>query len=542
MVVDLTKPGVDLKVNYRVGAVGPSPPATFPRAATSVLASEITGARAAINGTYFNTASYDSGNPTATWGGGTTYLKVDNSVVHTFDGTNVNTTGMALLFNSVSDVAITRRPGGGWAGVAGSWGNMMACGPVLLEGGVVEGYDVSNTHATARHPRSAVGVTADDKLILLTVDGRTDQAAGMSCTELAQVIKELGAVDAINFDGGGSTTLWANGEPYSGVVNFPSDNSAYDHLGQRSAANALVVVANAPATADWDGRVVSVSDPGLLRSGDTFTVTASYTNIGTQTWTPSTVKLVPSRSIGRSSSFIPSGSESTFAVMSPASVATGQTATFTMSFTAPSVAVDTLYTEHFALEHTTNGYFGPADDEVQFATTVRPPLSGAPPTTIVQGGGSGANNQWYQEPSGTWANSTVAFTAPGVADPGSQRYVSASATGRQASFSPVFDVAGRYTVEVAFPSSSNSVTVQYAVSHLGGTSTFNINQNSSAALTNQWNLLGEFEFGTGTSGSFGVHSITVGNPSTTGNRFYSGAIRLDYVGPLSEVDEWMVYH
>src|SRR5690606_38067841 len=136
--VDLSNPGVDLAIPFREGVVGTSPPAIFPRARTSVMAGEVTGAKGAINGTYSNTSSYDSGNPGATWGGGTTFLKVAGSVVHSFDGVNVNSYGMAILFNTKADLEITRRPGGGWSGEAASWQNVMACGPVLLEGGVVE--------------------------------------------------------------------------------------------------------------------------------------------------------------------------------------------------------------------------------------------------------------------------------------------------------------------------------------------------------------------------------------------------------------------
>lgn len=554
MEVDLANTNVDFNIQYRnsyVGSLTDLNDPNYPRTFTSTFASGVANARAAINGTYFNTQSYNSGSPSTPWGGGTTYLKVGGSVIHTFDGINVNNFGMGILFNNKSDVEITRRPAptgsSQWAGIQASWGNMMVCGPVLVESNTIETYAPTNDHANLRHPRSAVGLTAANKLILLTVDGRTAEAAGMSCTELATVMQELGCVDAINLDGGGSTTLWAAGEPNNGVVNYPSDNSTYDHLGERRCANALIITSTAPAAAPWDGRLTSLSYDTLSRTDEPLEVTAVYTNIGSETWTTSNVKIVPSRAFGRTSAFIPTGDELTFFSMSPASVATGETATFTINLTPPTVAVDTFYTENFALEHTTVGYFGPADNELQIRTTVRPPLSGAPSLILVQGTATGPNNQWYVEGPSGWANSSLSFTAEGVSNSGSQRYCSASSTGRYARFQPEFEVAGVYKVEVAFPHSTNSITdVVYTVNHLNGSNQFTLNQNSSG-LANTWNLLGQFSFGTGTTGAgggeiaLGTHYVEVGNPTQTGNRFYSGAVRFDYVEPLSSVDDWVIF-
>lgn len=557
MEVDLANPAVDLTIRYRNSYVGPSPGTTdpaYPRAPTSTFANEVPNARAAINGSYFNTQSYDSANPSTPWGGGTGYLKVGGSVVHTFDGTNINNHGMGIAFNTKNDLTLLRRPALGgscnsnsslWGcAVAPSWQNLLVCGPVLLENGVVETYDVSNTHATARHPRTAFGKnTAANKVILLTVDGRTAEAAGMSCSELAQVIKALGCDYAINLDGGGSTTLWAAGEPFSGVVNYPSDNGAYDHLGQRSCANALVISSADPVTTAWDGRLTALSYSTLSRSSEPLTVTATYTNLGTQTWTAANVKVVPSRSFGRTSSFVPSGQENTFFSMSPASVAPGQTATITLNLTPPVVANNTVYRENFALWHPTVGYFGPADNKLQVNTTVRPQLAGAPPLMIVQGTPTGPNNQWYDDSSGGWGPSTISFTAEGVNNSGSQRYCGAGTTNRYALFEPIFEVNGNYRVDVAYPYSSNSITaVQYIVNHSGGSQTFTQNQNT-AANGNTWHTLGTFPFSTGTSagGTKGLHNVRVTNGTTTGNRFYSGAVRFDYVSPLAGISDWSIY-
>jgi hypothetical protein len=77
------------------------------------------------------------------------------------------------------------------------------------------------TWADGLHPRTAAGVTAEGKLLLLTIDGRNPgHSLGMSTTEVAQVLQRHGAIHAINLDGGGSTTLiFADPEPR--VVNIP---------------------------------------------------------------------------------------------------------------------------------------------------------------------------------------------------------------------------------------------------------------------------------------------------------------------------------
>jgi hypothetical protein len=91
-----------------------------------------------------------------------------------------------------------------------------------------------SSNAEARHPRSAIGFNRDSTtLYLVTVDGRQQASVGMTLVELAEFMKELGAWDALNFDGGGSTTLVVKGS----VANKPSEAS-----GEREIANALMLV------------------------------------------------------------------------------------------------------------------------------------------------------------------------------------------------------------------------------------------------------------------------------------------------------------
>jgi hypothetical protein len=91
-----------------------------------------------------------------------------------------------------------------------------------------------SSNAEVRHPRSAIGFNRDStQVFLVSVDGRQAASVGMTLIELADLMKDLGAWDALNFDGGGSTTLVVKGS----IVNKVSDTG-----GEREVANALLVV------------------------------------------------------------------------------------------------------------------------------------------------------------------------------------------------------------------------------------------------------------------------------------------------------------
>ncbi|MDR1283538.1 MAG: phosphodiester glycosidase family protein, partial [Opitutaceae bacterium] len=75
-----------------------------------------------------------------------------------------------------------------------------------------------------RHPRSAAGVDASGRRVVLVVaDGRSQRSAGMNLTTLTDYLAHLGAHDALNFDGGGSSALVVRSEGRPQVLNRPSD-------------------------------------------------------------------------------------------------------------------------------------------------------------------------------------------------------------------------------------------------------------------------------------------------------------------------------
>ncbi|NTE05314.1 phosphodiester glycosidase family protein [Agrobacterium tumefaciens] len=118
--------------------------------------------------------------------------------------------------------------------------NVLLNGPLLRYNNQNEMLDTTS-FSRLRHPRTCLGIKPNGRVILLTVDGRNENSAGMSLMELTSLMKWLGCTNVINFDGGGSTTLWIDGMPDHGVVNYPSDNKKWDHNGQRKVANVVLV-------------------------------------------------------------------------------------------------------------------------------------------------------------------------------------------------------------------------------------------------------------------------------------------------------------
>jgi hypothetical protein len=91
------------------------------------------------------------------------------------------------------------------------------------------------------HPRTAVGIDRQGRVMLLAVDGRSSRSRGFTLVELARTLKKLGAVHALNLDGGGSTTMAAdNTRGQLRVVNAPSDGS------QRSIPDGIAITYSKP--------------------------------------------------------------------------------------------------------------------------------------------------------------------------------------------------------------------------------------------------------------------------------------------------------
>ncbi len=111
-------------------------------------------------------------------------------------------------------------------------------GPKIVTAGRVditlEREKVQPSFSTTRHPRTAIASLPGNKALLVVVDGRQPAlGVGMSLDELARLMIELGAVEATNLDGGGSSTMTIGGK----VVNHPSDLT-----GERPVSDAILVL------------------------------------------------------------------------------------------------------------------------------------------------------------------------------------------------------------------------------------------------------------------------------------------------------------
>lgn len=185
----------------------------------------------AINGSFFREDT----------GGSLGFLKVNGNII--FEGrpgrSRYQEDG-AVAWSDKRKLTILRKSQKGWKNA--DFENVLSSGPMLVFKSKVQTFRDDPFHNN-RHPRTAVGITNDRRLYLVTIDGRSFQAYGMTMPELAQFFKvELGAEHALNLDGGGSTSMWIKHTTENGIVNYPSDNLEFDHKGERNVANAFLIV------------------------------------------------------------------------------------------------------------------------------------------------------------------------------------------------------------------------------------------------------------------------------------------------------------
>ncbi|MGV3614882.1 MAG: phosphodiester glycosidase family protein [Fimbriimonas sp.] len=137
--------------------------------------------------------------------------------------------------------------------------NVVGGGPFLLREGKVaidataEGFSTAFTNR--RHPRTAIGRTAEGDVWIVAIDGRQGHSDGATLEETAVIMRRLGCTDAINLDGGGSTALHVRGL----TVNRPSDGV------ERQVANGIVIFGpKAPAPS---GKLRLVVAPRVMSDG-----------------------------------------------------------------------------------------------------------------------------------------------------------------------------------------------------------------------------------------------------------------------------------
>lgn len=162
------------------------------------------------------------------------------------------------------DMSITTTPD--WSSL-----KMSVTGASILvkDGRIPEKFSFDTPHISKKQPRTVIGSSKDGKeLILATVDGRQDSSIGMTQTETAQLMLQLGAHNALNLDGGGSTTMVARplGTGDLKIVNSPSEGIP------RSVSTAIGIFSVAPP-APLAGLIIDTEDTNIfVNTSRAFTV------------------------------------------------------------------------------------------------------------------------------------------------------------------------------------------------------------------------------------------------------------------------------
>jgi exopolysaccharide biosynthesis protein len=185
----------------------------------------------AVNASYFNIKE----------GNSVCFLKVNGTVIDSSSAEVLKARGNGAVY--VFKKTCTIMP---WSLTAersyrGTKGTVLSSGPLMIFNDTICSFaSCSKSFVETKHPRSAVYRTSTGKIGLIAIDGRfKGKAEGMNIYELSHLLKLLGATEALNLDGGGSTTLWWNKAPENGVLNYPCDNKTYDHKGERKVANII---------------------------------------------------------------------------------------------------------------------------------------------------------------------------------------------------------------------------------------------------------------------------------------------------------------
>jgi exopolysaccharide biosynthesis protein len=190
-------------------------------------------ALAAVNGGFFNIKE----------GGSVTYIRTGGKIIESDTAKrwsrNSNMTG-SFLVGRDGIVVIDSSRANLWYDSHQEYPEVLVTGPLLLKDERKTGLP-STTLVTVRHPRTALGITGKHKIIFITLDGRTREARGLTLFELTDLMISLGCSDAVNLDGGGSTTMWIHGKPFRGIVNMPCDNKKFDHEGERAVSDIILI-------------------------------------------------------------------------------------------------------------------------------------------------------------------------------------------------------------------------------------------------------------------------------------------------------------
>lgn len=133
-------------------------------------------------------------------------------------------------------------------------------GALLIKDGEIP--ETFSSNITGTHPRTAIGTSKDgETLYLVTVDGRQTSSIGMTQQELAEFLVEINVYNAINLDGGGSTTMVAQnlGDNFLSTINSPSGGSL------RAVINGIGVISDTPSSTKVAHLIFDIEDTNIFK-------------------------------------------------------------------------------------------------------------------------------------------------------------------------------------------------------------------------------------------------------------------------------------
>ncbi|MBZ2025909.1 phosphodiester glycosidase family protein [Streptococcus sanguinis] len=114
--------------------------------------------------------------------------------------------------------------------------NLLAFGPSLVDNGeIVVDTNSEVGQSMSSNPRTAIGIIDENHYIIIVSDGRTTESEGLSLYQMAEIMKSYGVKTAYNLDGGGSSTLYFNGQ----VINKPTTNG--NTISERSVSDIVYI-------------------------------------------------------------------------------------------------------------------------------------------------------------------------------------------------------------------------------------------------------------------------------------------------------------
>jgi len=222
--IDMNDPKIGIKIAYADGKLKKT--SDFAKSQNAAIA---------INGSFFHPKQ----------GGAVCYLKLDGRVItksridldDNYYINELDSAGIILDDNNL--INIIARPDNGWDSLT-TTPTILTAGPSLIINGSIQNHQIHSFNST-KFSRTGLGMTRKKHLIIVVADGNSEDSAGLTIAELTEVFAKLDCINAINLDGGGSSTMYIKGFPDNGIVNHPTDRKYYNSLGERSVADAIII-------------------------------------------------------------------------------------------------------------------------------------------------------------------------------------------------------------------------------------------------------------------------------------------------------------